>query len=1332
MVGRGSSISSLPREASPAAQSSRRGTFRGTSSSSNRSSNSSSNTCGDDGPKSMGGAPKGARLLPGSPRRGPPRGCRAGAPLKPLNPLQLRRANSSSNSNSSKTSSSSSLAALNTAADLSSESTEPPQEPQQEQPLQQQHQQRKTRLLPPASPAGNIRGASRGKEPRPNSTSPQMDVDGEGGDPRAPVGTSPIRSVSTQRRTKQQRGSSGAALPSPGGSTAAARRPSSRRRKTPQSNRASNAAAATEQQQQQEEQQQQQQQRQVKTPNSRRRATTPVRQGPEKADCADCPTSSSKRSSSSSMISSSSSSSSDSEYDEDNHKGTQRPSRPKALSPLLSRTSTESLALLQQQQQPLGSPLSTGAAATNSSSSNTAVLVRGALIAPLTPAGSPLREGLGPRRKAASLLQLAEASPIATQQPLQQQQQQGSEGPEGGAACLPPAAAATPAAAAADNDDDLILVQHGQAAKEEAEAAPKEPSTVTDELLQDAVAVLRVAAAAGAAGAADTDDDSCCMTVTREPILIGGPHWKGSFPPNCSQCGCPREALVSAEEDPGGPPGAFRLLLTFCDTQPKESQYLSHLSFINLSKSPSSAPHSCGLLLQAHFISQQQQQQKREKRQQEEQQQKKQKHELQEDFQNARLKPQQERQQQEQVQPSGGAVVSLLRSFIKPFVRASIEQQQPKPEKQHRQKEEEQQQEQEQQKQTDKQQAKQQQQLQDEAEDVDKDIWFDAQASQQPSGGVSSTELQQPEPGNSSSSCSSTGSSMETEPADVTSEGKQVLLQLIEVKECQRPQKSQDVTSPGSPLLRPLDLRGGVEGPRSPLSLLRRRPQGVLSQPLSLRASQGPPLSPLRHSQTAAGQLLLSASQEAFTHGGSEERGPLVSSRGTIGGPRGAGSLVEGSPVRLQPLGPLEGRRGPSKGPMRTPAAAPEFELEVAAEAVVSWNAGISEVQKLIREFLNRRFGEGHGAQFELLPAPRPAGGDGGPSGLRWGASQSTLSAHWVFELPAVEGPSVPLAADFVRLGASLGPGTPENDSQNCDGGGLLRSALAAYFKVKGAQPRAAFSAAPLPLAAASAATAVEARAAAAASAAPAAATAAVSVEIDPHVSEAFETLRRPSEVFEVSDDEESLPDDGSPPLRPSVVPGAVDAPLGGLPGATGAPKASLKGPPHAASVAPEAVIQEVPRGAPGAPEVLPESVPQAAPGSSRAPSAPLEGPLQTAPAAAGSPCEGPQGVSDLEENQSSLPETEEPAQSESKPPGQQQERVSSQGRSAATEAATAAEKAAAASDSAGDPASEAAAASEPAAAAARAAASADGEQSVSLDEDNLHSTPKRLLNSLS
>lgn len=387
--------------------------------------------------------------------------------------------------------------------------------------------------------------------------------------------------------------------------------------------------------------------------------------------------------------------------------------------------------------------------------------------------------------------------------------------------------------------------------------------------------------------------------------------------------------------------------------------------------------------------------------------------------------------------------------------------------------------------------------------------------------------------------------------------------------------------------------------------------------------------------------------------------------------------------------------------------------------------------------------GEGHGAQFELLPAPRPAGGDGGPSGLRWGAPQGTLSAHWVFELPAVEGPSVPLAADFVRLGASLGPGDPENGSQNCDGGGLLRSALAAYFKVKGAQPRAAFSAVPLPPAAASAATAAEAAAAAAASAAPAAPTATVSVEIDPHVSEAFETLRRPSEVFEISDDEESLPDDGSSPLRPSVDPGAVDASLGGLPGNPGVPKASQKGPPQAASMTSEAVIQELPREAPGEPEAVPESVPQAALGSSGTPSAPLEGPPQTAPAAAGSPCEGPQGISELEENQSSLLESEKPNQSQSKVPGQQQGGVSSQERSAercvasagatpATEAATAAEKAAAASDAAGDPASEAAAASEPAATAARAAASAEGEQSVSLDEDNLRSTPKRLLNSLS
>lgn len=79
----------------------------------------------------------------------------------------------------------------------------------------------------------------------------------------------------------------------------------------------------------------------------------------------------------------------------------------------------------------------------------------------------------------------------------------------------------------------------------------------------------------------------------------------------------------------------------------------------------------------------------------------------------------------------------------------------------------------------------------------------------------------------------------------------------------------------------------------------------------------------------------------------------------------------------------------------------------------------------------------------------------------------------------------MPLAADFIRLGA------PDGGLPITAGCGLLRSALAAYFKVKGAPPRA-----PSP---------------------PAAPPPPAAVAADPHLSEALRTLRRSSEVLEAS-----------------------------------------------------------------------------------------------------------------------------------------------------------------------------------------------------------------------
>ncbi|OEH78870.1 hypothetical protein cyc_01792 [Cyclospora cayetanensis] len=331
-----------------------------------------------------------------------------------------------------------------------------------------------------------------------------------------------------------------------------------------------------------------------------------------------------------------------------------------------------------------------------------------------------------------------------------------------------------------------------------------------------------------------------------------------------------------------------------------------------------------------------------------------------------------------------------------------------------------------------------------------------------------------------------------------------------------------------------------------------------------------------------------------------EERSLLqsLSSRGAAGFVRAPSTQIDGSPLRSQPPGSSEIGRGSVRSPLRQHGGSPEFALEVAAEAVVSWNADIAEVHKLIQELFRRRYGgaskknllsaflrrgggrggwkcpsqvlplqwlagdlfaitgilrvpsslcggetpfeasqcaslsaagaagERHTTDFELLPPPRRVGGgESGSSGARWGPPQGPpqgpLSARWVFELPAVEGPSVPLADDFVRLGA------PRAASLSSAGSGLLlRSALAAYFMVKGAPPRApagAPSRAPLgaPLGAPP------------------------TTALDPHVSAALETLRRPSEAPEDSDGEGSFSDLNSPLGGPPQSPGGPPPPVG-------------------------------------------------------------------------------------------------------------------------------------------------------------------------------------------
>lgn len=246
-------------------------------------------------------------------------------------------------------------------------------------------------------------------------------------------------------------------------------------------------------------------------------------------------------------------------------------------------------------------------------------------------------------------------------------------------------------------------------------------------------------------------------------------------------------------------------------------------------------------------------------------------------------------------------------------------------------------------------------------------------------------------------------------------------------------------------------------------------------------------------------------------------------------------------------------------------------------QAVVSWDADIGEVRRLIQQVLDRRYGEslgpafallggpptvfslrgvllthlfdlrgipvlegkdpfgsiccffvcavcctgeGHNVQFDLITTPNVAakeGGGGGPLAPVGAAPGGPLKARWVFELPAVEGPSVPFAEDCVRLGdqeASFLPG---------EGLCLLKSALAAYFKVKGAPPRPRADAASGAAASAAPPEAPAAGKAAAATAATAA------VGVDPHLSEAIETLRRPSDLFDSFEDDAPPSDTESP-----------------------------------------------------------------------------------------------------------------------------------------------------------------------------------------------------------
>lgn len=379
-----------------------------------RSTSTGSNCSSSTGLVAAGANLKAAALPEQKRRTRSANGRSTGASLKPQFSL---RSSESSNSSSNTVGNVISKCASRNSLRHPDAKAETPTEPAE---YTQQHQQT-PRSLVSMSPVARIRGAPRARAWRAKPlVGPCTDGALQGPTPSSALSDCPPRrSDSAQRKAKQQRSPNGAPLPSLGASTAAARGPSSRRRKIHRSGKHSSTAAAPEQQSQ------------VKRVTTKRgAAAVPVRRRAAKADTASSVNvnDSSSPGSPTSKSSSSSSNGSDSEYDEEAGGSTRRkqqrllkgtPSR----SQLLSRSLSDSFSVRQQQ----GSPVLTGAAAATCSSSSggtAGVLVKGGLIASLTQGGSPLREGLGLRRKAASLLQLAEASPITTQQHQQPQLQQ--------------------------------------------------------------------------------------------------------------------------------------------------------------------------------------------------------------------------------------------------------------------------------------------------------------------------------------------------------------------------------------------------------------------------------------------------------------------------------------------------------------------------------------------------------------------------------------------------------------------------------------------------------------------------------------------------------------------------------------------------------------------------------------------------------------------------------------------------------------------------------------------------------------------------------------------